>query len=289
VPEGSETGAAVPALKQHDHACWSYQSDAERGSVLSGFFADGLATHERLYYFGATGDDEHVLQGLAAAGYDPSQLLESAALVIADVEQAYFPDGSFNARANLEGFRALARQAVDDGFRGIRVAAENAVVLHHPQIEDSWFDYELQVDALVAAEPIVGLCCFDRRQCDQPTLALLDAVHLLQHDPSASAPQSPFHVHTADADVLVLTGDIDAFGAEALSRLLRSAADRRERLRLDLRGLHFLDAAGMRTLEDVSRDRAPRHGPLEVQGVTPFQLRVWQMSGHPEAVTLVSG
>ncbi len=175
----------------------------------------------------------------------------------------------------------MARQAVADGRTGIRVAAENASILKHPQIRDRWFDYELQVDALVAQEPIVGLCSFDRRVCDDETLRLLDAVHLVQQDPSGSAPHSPFHLHSVEGDVLVLTGDVDGLGARAFQRLLSASTRGRERLRLDLRGLSYLAPAGMRAIEELAHQRPMTYAPLELQGITPFQARVWSLMSRP--------
>jgi ABC-type transporter Mla MlaB component len=285
VQGAQDTAGALlrPALRQHDHACWSYDNDGERSEVLGTYFRDGLAARERLYYFETEGSHASALVGL-----DVTALVKSGALVIGDVAEAYFPGGAFDAEANIEGFRALAHQAVADGYLGIRVAAENAAVLNHPLIRESWFDYELMVDGLVSKEPIVGLCAFDRRQCDDEELALLDAVHLLQHDPDGSAPHSTFHVHTSDGDVLVLTGEVDGFHVGSLKRLLEAPVRRRDRLRLDLRGLSFLDPAGMQGLEDLAAARTPSQGPLELQGVTPFQHKVWQLTGHPDSLALVA-
>lgn len=276
------------ALKRHDHACWSYATDEERTTVLADFFAAGIAARERLFYFGTDDTRPTALVGLAATGGDVTELIAAGRLVVADVEAAYFPDGAFDATANLEGFRALAAQALADGYLGIRVAAENAAVLNNPLIRDSWFPYEMQVDALVAAEPIVGLCSFDRRACDTETLALLDAVHLRQVDPTDSAPKSSFHLHTPREDVLVLTGEVDRFAVPALKRLLGGSVQEHEQLRIDVRGLSFLDSAAMRALEELADDRPATHRPLELQGISAFQHKAWTLSGHPERLVLVS-
>lgn len=284
----SHPAASQVALKQHDHACWSYSSDEERTEVLAGYFSAGLTAHERIFYFASDGSETTALQGLADAGHDLAALMASGALVVAEVESAYFPHSTFDARANLEGFRSLAQQALADGFMGIRVAAENASVLNHPLIRDSWFEYELQVDALVADEPITGLCSFDRRQCDPETLALLDAVHRLQVDPDGSAPHSGFHVHTALDDVLVLTGDVDRFAVDSLQRLLSSPVRERHQITLDLRGLSFLDSAAMRALEELASQRPSSYKRIQLRGVTDFQYHVWNMSGNPRQLALLA-
>ena len=284
----SDQATSQVALKQHDHACWSYRTDQERTDVLASFYAAGLAAHERLFYFASDGSEATALQGLTDAGHDVAALMAAGDIVVAEVESAYFPHSTFDARANLEGFRTLAQQAIADGFMGIRVAAENATVLNHPLIRDSWFEYELQVDALVSAEPIIGLCAFDRRQCDAETLALLDAVHLLQVDPTGSAPHSGFHLHTAEEDVLVLTGDIDRFAVDSLQRLLSSPVRKRHKITLDLRGLSFLDTAGMRALEELATDRPSSYKKIRLRGVTDFQHHAWNVTGNPRRLALLA-
>ena len=120
------------------------------------------------------------------------------------------------------------------------------------------------------------------------SLTLLDAVHLVQVDPDGSAPHSSFHVHTAADDVLVLTGDIDRFAVDGLQRLLTAPVHRRERLKIDLRGLAFLDSAGMRALEELATDRPSSYRKIELRGLTRFQHHVWTLSGAPEGLALVS-
>jgi anti-anti-sigma factor len=283
-----ERTAREVLLAQHDHACWSYSTDEQRTDVIASYFAAGLHAGERLYYFASDGSEATALDGLADAGHDVRALIASGTLVIAEVESAYFPHSTFDARANLEGFRTIAQQALADGFTGIRVAAENATILNHPLIRDSWFEYELQVDALLATEPIVGLCAFDRRQCDPETLALLDAVHRVQVDPDGSAPHSGFHLHSAQDEVLVLSGDVDRFAVESLHRLLDSPVRKRHKITIDLSGLSFIDTAGMRALEELATERPSSYKKIRLTGVTDFQHHVWEATGNPRKLALLS-
>ncbi len=74
-------------LRQHSHACWSYDTDSERAAVLGGYFAEGLAARERLFYFG-TDEGAELTVGLEAWGLDVDALVHAGDLVLGDVEQA---------------------------------------------------------------------------------------------------------------------------------------------------------------------------------------------------------
>ncbi len=286
-----ETGVvdAVAGLYQGDHVCWSYSSNDDHAGVLQAFFAQGLTADERLFYFGYDGSSDRVLDALRRGGLDPDELIRVGRLVIGDALEAYLPDGVFDAAQRIEGFRDLAREAVAAGYSGIRVAAENACVLNHPDLRDQWYEYEIQVELLTATEPILGMCSFDRNACSADALVLLDAVHRVQFDPDGSAPLSPFHLHGRPDGRLALSGEVDAFTAQHLSKLMDGPALHLEHMTVDVTGLEFIDHAGIRALETAVLDRPADRGPLELQGATPQLRRIWSLACDPTApITLTS-
>jgi anti-anti-sigma regulatory factor len=280
-----ETGVvdAVAGLYRGDHVCWSYSSADEHAGVLQAFFSLGLQADERLFYFGYDGTADRVLAGLRRGGNDPDELMRAGRLIMGDALEAYLPDGTFDAAERIDGFRALAREAVAAGFSGIRVAAENACVLNHPQLRDQWYEYEVQVELLTATEPILGMCSFDRNICSADALELLDAVHRVHLDPEGCAPRSPFHLHGRSDGRLALSGEVDAFTAQHLIRLIDGPAMHSAHMTIDVTRLDFIDAAGIRALETAALDRPLGSAPLMLQGATPQLRRIWSLACDPSA------
>ncbi|HVE63442.1 MAG TPA: MEDS domain-containing protein [Mycobacteriales bacterium] len=271
--------ATVAGLAQHDHVCWSYSTDEEQAAVLQAYFAGGVLADERLFYFGPEHSVARLLGGLESAGHRPTEMLAAGSLVVGDAEAAYLPDGSFDAEERIEGFRGVAHQAVADGYTGIRVAGENAGVLNLPEVADHWYDYEVRVELLTAAEPILGMCCFDRRECHDDALRLLDAVHRVRLDPDGSSvgPRTSFTVHGRADGRLALSGEVDTFNAAQLRRLLARPAEHLDPMEIDVSRLDFVDLAGIRALESVANGRSASSGVLELQGATPFLRTVWDL------------
>ncbi|HVE74360.1 MAG TPA: MEDS domain-containing protein [Mycobacteriales bacterium] len=272
----------VATLASGDHVCWSYTDEGLHGEILLRYFRAGLAASERLLYFGSSDEVAALLAGLEAAGVSAGSLLDSGQLVVGDVLLAYLPGGAFDPAARIDGFRAVARQAVAEGYAGIRVAAENAAVLASPAVQPHWYDYELRVELLLAAEPIVGMCCFNAQQCDARALEILDAVHAVQLA-GRDAPGLGFYLHGRPDGGLALSGEVDLMAAAELEALLLGPAGRLDSLRIDVSDLTFIDVHGVRSLERVAARAAVHRGPVTLHGGRPFFRKVWPMVADPRA------
>ncbi len=279
--------AQVAELHLGDHVCWTYDDDAEHASVLQAFFAAGLPAGERLLYFGTAAEVHELIDGLRTAQHDPDELIRTERLIVGDAMQAYLPDGTFDAEARTDGFREVAGKAISDGYAGVRVAGENTGIVNHPATVDSWLDYELRIELLTSTEPILGMCCFDRRECHDKALATLDAVHRVPLDPDSESRALPFRVHGRADGRLALSGEVDALSAAELRKMLDGPAGHLDPMVIDVTGLDFIDSAGIRVLERLSRGRAADRGPLQVENASDFLRSVWTFMRPVASATLV--
>ncbi|MDL4771311.1 MULTISPECIES: STAS domain-containing protein [Thermomonosporaceae] len=86
---------------------------------------------------------------------------------------------------------------------------------------------------------------------------------------------------------VLLSGELDRLTAPEARRRLRAvvrAADRP--LVLDLSGVSFFDAAGMRTVSAAAEHCAARGTGLAVTGVRPFAAKMFRILGMHERITL---
>jgi anti-sigma B factor antagonist len=91
-----------------------------------------------------------------------------------------------------------------------------------------------------------------------------------------------------DSVRLLLDGDLDRNNASALTAaVIRSAPLPADRLVLDLDGLTFIDAGGLRALADVAR-RARRQGrTLQLDNPSDHVVRVLRLTGLDHVLEVV--
>lgn len=96
--------------------------------------------------------------------------------------------------------------ALTDGYRGIRVVADNTPLVADPHAMGRWLEWEHLTDRFQAARPMLGVCDFGRTQVapDQPIgLATLPPVLGLLTDD-----RPPFQLY-ADEGVVKVVGNLE--------------------------------------------------------------------------------
>jgi anti-anti-sigma factor len=93
----------------------------------------------------------------------------------------------------------------------------------------------------------------------------------------------------ADSLRLIVAGDLDRQSAWALTAaVIRSEPARASRLILDLQGLEFVDAGGLRAVMDVAR-RARRLGcRLEIANPPEAVARLFRLTGLDQSLDIVA-
>jgi hypothetical protein len=213
---------SVGGLGVSDHVCWTFGSDEEyrefRDAALY-FAADGMALRQRLFYVSERRDDD-VLTDLRSLG-DPEALRRSGALVVQQVADVYPGGGPItDPEAQLAAFDGAVRQAVTDGFAGVRVVAEVSALASDPAWCEGHAAWEQLADRYMAApNPLAALCGYDQRIVGDEGASVLASVHPVRHDATAT-----FSVF-ADEGAVCLEGEIDAFQVPLLERALTAVPD----------------------------------------------------------------
>lgn len=273
------TGAIIDTagLAVGDHICWTYASDFEHRATLSAFFAAGVEAGERLLYMAPSRDLPLAAAALRMAGIDPEALTARGGLMLAPVDDIYLHGERFDAGEQLTVFRGLVDQAVAQGYTGLRACAECAGLLRDPAIRERWPAYELRADLLASAVPLIGMCAYDRRVADEPTLELLRSVHRL-HLASGRSSDLLFHIFSSPEGSLHVGGELDFTCSDTVRTLVDACiADLREP-ELDLTSLRFCDVAGARSIAMIARRMAEVHERVVLRGASmPFR-RLWSLA-----------
>jgi anti-anti-sigma regulatory factor len=260
----------VPA----DHACWIAQDDAAFEEAAIRFLDEGLAAGQRLLWVGDGVAERLRRSSGPLAGVD--DLLAGGTLRVLSVTEAYAASGRFSPEEQLAFYDGETRRAVDDGFRGLRAVAEVTALAADPAREAEFLRWEHLADDYVAAHPaLTVLCAYRSDQLPDEVLSDAAALHPVAHAP-ASPP--PFRLWSEDGRVVV-SGDVDTFGAGRLRRLLGSTDLGRPAVVLDLSRVVFIDLAGVRSVASWAVALAERGIRPEVTGASRLFRRMWDLLG----------
>ena len=81
-----------------------------------------------------------------------------------------------------------------------------------------------------------------------------------------------------EAEVL-LAGRLDSHSAPEVEEILKDAAERYERLILNLVGLEYISSAGLRCLKMLHMAMRRKEGELVVRNVNKLVMEVFEMTG----------
>lgn len=212
-------------------------------AAATDFLREGLERGERLLFVANRNTDEELLALLAGLDGAPA-LLASGSLGVRSIAKLYAARGHLDRVDQVAAYEALADQALAEGFAGLRVAADMSSLLRTRDDYDRLAAYEMAVDRVMTERPMAALCGYDGAGLAAEARALA-TVHPGRHiddDPAFCLSQS--------ADGLRLDGEVDMSNRDLFDAALRVVAlVEGEDVRIDVRGLEFIDVRGMAELD----------------------------------------
>jgi hypothetical protein len=198
------------------------------------------------------------------------ELLATGALQVLDLTGAHAGTAQCTPEQQLAFYDAATRQAVDDGFTGLRVAAEVSALAADPETRPALVRWEHLADDLVAhGSGFTALCAYRADLCPE-ALSEVASVHPLVRAPEGVPPFQVFH----DGNGVVLTGCVDTFTAGRLGSVLAKSRASRPATVLDVGRLDFIDVAGCRVLATWAQGLDE---PPEVTGASRLLQRMWRL------------
>jgi hypothetical protein len=258
--------------------CWVYDDPCDLDAAAARFLQGGLARGERLLVVGEGMIETLHRDTLPFGGTDA--LVATGGLQILDLTIAYDSAAPFVPEQQLAFYESATRQALDDGFTGLRVAAEVSALAADPDSRAALVRWEHLADDLMARGSRFTAMCAYRSDLDSEALGEVASVHPLVRAPEGVPPFRVFH----DENRVVLAGSVDTFTAARLGRVLAESPAARPATVLDLGLLDFVDVAGCRAL---ARWAAGLEEPLQVTGASVLVRRMWPLLGLDELAPVV--
>ncbi|MDQ4491312.1 MEDS domain-containing protein [Sinomonas sp. ASV486] len=149
------------------HLGWAFMGLPEFEGRVASFLVEGHARGERQVFIV---DDPR-------AALWPKGLVERGDLLIFSTAEAYGQAMIIDAAAQRAAFESSLAQAIELGYTGLRIAADNTSLTLDPERLEAWMRWEEEAELLMQAKPITGLCAFDRTRSDAATIKALMSMH----------------------------------------------------------------------------------------------------------------
>lgn len=273
--------ALLDRLTIGDHVCWAVDDDRVRLHTVAAFVRQGLREHHQVLYSGA--EPEALLEGLDELGIDTSAAQMSGQLSASTPEESYLAGGVFDAPAVLGIWPGLAAAARRAGYRGLRVLGDMTWAAGDVPGREQLAWYESQVNRIMLANEVLGVCMYDTRIFDP-----LELRRLIWQHPVTVATDTPYDERlslrvrrTRDPLGLHFSGEVDlsnrgAFRS-ALDHLFEDAGA--DSVTVDVSDLRFADRAAARALVRAGSGA----GKLRLVGASPALIKLLAFSGSATA------
>jgi anti-anti-sigma factor len=275
-------------LGHGDHACLLHSSETGRHSAALRFVRRGLGEGQKVVYVAGERRRDAVACSLAASGPDLAGAIAAGRLDVRPPNEAYLEGRGFDAGRTIERLRDEIASAPGEGFSGMRIAAEMDWVPSSGTDPRSLIDYESRVEELLRQTGTAALCQYDRRSFDLETTREAERVHhlvLAERDAQGGAP-CELLIERGPSGETVLRGEADGRSAESLARSLAVTIARSDDVRLDLRDLSYVGAAGLRAIRDAGEALAARGGRLTLVSPRPVVTQVVTLMGLTESIAV---
>ncbi|MEV6599183.1 MEDS domain-containing protein [Actinoplanes sp. NPDC051346] len=229
---------AVDRLQPGDHACLTFSDPDERLDILAAFVAAGRERGDRVICFTSAVNVDDLRTDLLLRGLDAGpevSVLPSDRLWGDNVAPA--------AATMVELLTRELRQALSDGYRGLRITADMCWAARPQANAEQLLVFESEVARLFEDGRFTAICEYDRESFDPVTLGYASRVHprtvaatVYHEDPLLRICRQ--HVPPG----VRVAGELDHTRANALSDALAEAVRLDQDVHLNLNQLRFIDA-----------------------------------------------
>ena len=166
---GGELERRFSRLRQGDHhLCLISGGLEEPSAALVPFLKTGLAASDRCLFLGPPSSARRIERELAPQGVSLGRKPRS--LVLLTERERWRPGGSFVPERVMDSLRQVEHQALDDGFRGLRIAMDMAWLVDGASGGERLIEYEALLNRCLAGSRIAALCCYTRPHTGAATL-----------------------------------------------------------------------------------------------------------------------
>ncbi|UTF54258.1 MEDS domain-containing protein [Natronosalvus rutilus] len=176
----------------NDHFALIYERREDQFASAIPFICEGLERGEQCLYVADDNSREEVVEAMRDHGIDVNAALESGALSVLTPADTYRRTGEFDRTTMLEFWEESLEQAKDeDGYTGLRAAAEMTWALEGDTGPDELVEYEAVLNSLYQDEDYAVMCQYNRERF--PASVIHDVIKTHPHIVSDSTVSQNFY------------------------------------------------------------------------------------------------
>jgi anti-anti-sigma regulatory factor len=260
-----------------DHVCWFYEDGESFAAAARAYLQAGLERGDRLMWIG---DDFGGRVGLP----DAEALVARGALEVLPASSSYEAGQSFARCEQHTFYDDAVRRARADGYAGLCVVAEVTAMAADPVRSPELLRWEHLADRFIAGgSGMTAMCLYRDSDLPEETVKGLASIHPWARE---TADELPFRTWF-DGARLCVAGCVDTFCAPRLAEVLAATPPDGSVVVLDLTGLEFADAAGVRVIARWSQELRGREVTVHLVGAPRFFRKMWHLLGYDQGAGAV--
>jgi MEDS: MEthanogen/methylotroph, DcmR Sensory domain len=243
--------------------------------------AEGLRRNEQVAYLGEGRDRDLRRQLAGIPGVD--DFVARGQLRVVDARTPPTGDPPPEPAEELVGLAAMTQQALDAGYAGLRMIADDTVRLRYPPRRAEHVHFEHLIDRFCLDHAFTRLCAYDVTVLGEDVVAEVACVHTL-----ARGNLSPFQLHAIGGADVALAGSVDTFSVGHLATALQriGVPPPGEQVVIDASALEFIDHRALLRLDQYTTHRwatvalrSPPRMVARLMGILP--LRAVRLEATP--------
>ncbi|MFB2622708.1 MEDS domain-containing protein [Methanothermobacter marburgensis] len=149
-------------MKQGDHLCLIYEDEDEWLGVMVPFIRAGLEAGERCMYITSEHDAPHVRSVLANDIPSLSEAEKSGQFIMVSASEVYTAGGVFDPQSMISFLESEVRNALADGFSGLRATGEMTWILKGAPGSERIIEYEALLNDFFSENECIAICQYHR-------------------------------------------------------------------------------------------------------------------------------
>ncbi|MFH1692545.1 MAG: MEDS domain-containing protein [Candidatus Omnitrophota bacterium] len=158
-----------------EHLCCIYGSKDEQFSMVIPYILIGLENHQRCIYIVDDRTIKEVMEAFAQAGVDIHKYIDSKQIIFLTRSDAYLKGGFFDPDRMIVLLKKAQKQALKDGYEGLRVAGEMTWILSKLPGVERFVEYEAKLNYFFPKSKSTAICQYNEKRFSPETL--LDVIY----------------------------------------------------------------------------------------------------------------
>jgi hypothetical protein len=158
-----------------DHVCSIYKNKEQQFSSLIPFFKIGLESNQKCIYIVDENSKEEIFEEFEKRGIEINKFTQSNQFVLLTKRETYLKDGSFDPDKMINLLKETEKNALNEGYSGMRVTGEMTWVLENVKGSEKVIEYEAKLNVFFPHSKSTAICQYNENKF-KPDL-LVEVIH----------------------------------------------------------------------------------------------------------------